>query len=102
MLQMMQNINAWQCIYLGGYLVASAVFLGDTSELLRAVDMLSSCPQLRWDVLLFACCAATGQVFIFAIMNEFGSLVTVTCTITRKLFQVLLSVAIFEIGRAHV
>lgn len=94
-LEMMKNINLWQCIYLGGYLLAGWVVLGEASDAQGAWRMLQTIPQLRWDVLAFACCAALGQIFVFAILNSFGPVVLVTCTVTRKLFQVLLSVAIF-------
>jgi solute carrier family 35 (UDP-galactose transporter), member B1 len=36
------------------------------------------------------------QVFIFAVIKEFGSLVSVSIAITRKLFNILLSVVLFK------
>jgi solute carrier family 35 (UDP-galactose transporter), member B1 len=45
-----------------------------------------------WDVLLFCCCGAFGQLFIFFTIKTFGSLVnTLICT-TRKFFNILISV----------
>ncbi len=66
-----------------------------TSELLSSLTMLTSCPTLCHDLLLFCICAAVGQVLIFVVMQEFGSLVWITISITRKLFTILLSIFMF-------
>ncbi|KAG5192346.1 UDP-Glc/Gal endoplasmic reticulum nucleotide sugar transporter [Tribonema minus] len=69
--------------------------LGANSELLLAVKFCAQFPAVLPDLLAFSLCAATGQVFIFWIIKEWGSLVNVTVTITRKFFSILLSVALF-------
>ena len=43
-------------------------------------------------MLLFCLCGAMGQLFIFATIKAFGSLVNTLVTTTRKFFNILLSV----------
>ncbi len=45
---------------------------------------------------MFCACASLGQVLLFTLIKEFGSLLWVTVSVTRKLFTVLASVLIFE------
>lgn len=47
--------------------------------------------QAGWDILLFCLCGAVGQLFIFATIKRFGSLVNTLVTTTRKFFNILLS-----------
>ena len=47
--------------------------------------------QAGWDVLLFCLCGAVGQLFIFATIKRFGSLINTLITTTRKFFNILLS-----------
>eukprot|EP00887_Chlorella_sp_A99_P002743 scaffold6.g2743.t1 len=49
-------------------------------------------PQAGCDILLFCACGALGQLFIFATIRAFGSLVNTLVTTTRKFFNILLSV----------
>lgn len=95
-LQMMANTNVWQSIFILFYLTASALVIGPTAELPRAVTMLLTCPALQYDISLFCICACLGQVLIFSVMKEFGSLVWITISITRKLFTILLSIFAFN------
>ena len=44
---------------------------------------------------MFCLCAAVGQVLVFKVMKEFGSLAWITISITRKLFTILFSVFMF-------
>lgn len=43
--------------------------------------------QVVKNVAAFCACAGTGQLFVFFIIKEFGSLVNVTVTISRKFFR---------------
>jgi UDP-galactose transporter B1 len=45
---------------------------------------------------MFCLCASLGQVLIFGLMKDFGSLVWITVSITRKLFTILVSVFMFN------
>ena len=53
-------------------------------------------PSVRLDLLSFSFCNALGQVFIFLILEECGSLILVTVTITRKLMTMLLSIILYK------
>lgn len=93
--QMMKFINSWQLIYLGSYVAICAIVWRGESELFRALYAMQHCPEIIYDVALFCFFAAVGQIIIFAVMKEFGSLLWVTVSITRKLLTILFSVFMF-------
>jgi len=95
-LQMMKYVNFWQIFYLLAYLSVGYLFYGNESELWNAFTVFVSSPALRFDVLMFCICASVGQVIIFAVMKEFGSLLWVTVSITRKLVTIVVSVVMFN------
>jgi solute carrier family 35 (UDP-galactose transporter), member B1 len=95
-LQMMKSVNLWQILYLILYLLFGYFLWGQDSELWKSSQLFLHCPQLQFDILLFCLCAAIGQLFIFAVMKEFGSLMWVTLSITRKLFTIVISIVIFR------
>lgn len=95
-LQMMKNINLWQIIYLLIYLFVGYLIWNNESELYNAYTLFTNCSELRYDILLFCICASVGQLFIFAVMREFGSLMWVTLSITRKLFTIIVSIIMFN------
>jgi solute carrier family 35 (UDP-galactose transporter), member B1 len=64
-------------------------------ELFSATDFLQRHPGVLYDVLGFAACGAVGQLFIFATLERFSSLLLVTVTVTRKMLTMLLSVVWF-------
>ena len=66
-----------------------------TNELASALSFLQRHPEVFYDVLGFAACGAVGQVFIFATLERFSSLILVTVTVTRKMLTMLLSVVWF-------
>jgi UDP-galactose transporter B1 len=61
-------------------------------ELSQAIAFCARHPSVIKDILVFSCCGALGQCFIFFTLARFGSLVLVTVTVTRKMFSMLLSV----------
>ena len=71
-------------------------YLYDKSELSKAVHMITASSDLRSDILLFCLCASIGQVLIFTVMKEFGSLSWIMISITRKLFTILISIFAFS------
>ena len=95
-LQMMKNVNLWTTIYISIYLSGGWFLFGENSEFSSAYRAFSDSHELRYDILLFCVCAAVGQVLIFAVMKEFGSLAWITISITRKLFTILFSVFMFN------
>ncbi|KAF9409385.1 UDP-galactose transporter [Podila epigama] len=61
-------------------------------ELTDALAFCQSHPAIIKDIALFSICGSLGQCFIFYTLEQYGSLVLVTVTVTRKLFTILLSV----------
>lgn len=79
-------MNFWSGLYYGIYL-----FLLSTHGL-ELVNFCLAFPEAGWDVALFCLCGAIGQLFIFYTIKQFGSVVNVIITTTRKFFNILLSV----------
>ena len=94
--QMMKYTNCWQCIYQIIYLGGGYIFQSSGGEAAEAYHMVMHCPLLKYDILLFCVCASIGQVILFNLMKEFGSLVCVTIGVTRKLLTILISVFMFN------
>jgi solute carrier family 35 (UDP-galactose transporter), member B1 len=94
-IQMMQFSSLWQCVFQFGLLVAGFLLQGSNSQFIRALEMLHQCPGLKWDILVFCVCSALGQIMIFQLIKEYGSLMWVTITVTRQLFTIILSVVLF-------
>jgi solute carrier family 35 (UDP-galactose transporter), member B1 len=94
-IELMKNVNIWTFIYIALYLAGGYAVSGPQSELHGAYHAFTSCAEVRWDIFVFCCCAAVGQVLIFRVMKEFGSLAWITISITRKLFTILVSVIMF-------
>ncbi len=78
----------------GGYI--AGMWKGfDFVEVADGLRFLLARPEAARDVALFALCGASGQIFIFTCIREFGSLVNTIITITRKFFSILFSLAYF-------
>ncbi|PVU98952.1 hypothetical protein BB560_005579, partial [Smittium megazygosporum] len=72
------------------------LILSPSTQLIDSIRFLSSNHSAIWDILVFALCGSIGQCFIFNMLENFGSLVLVTVTVTRKLFTMLLSVVLYN------
>lgn len=94
--QLMKVVNMWQVIYLTTILACLYFVYGESSEGNLGLNMLLYCNSLQYDIFLFCICAGFGQILIFIIMKEFGSLAWVTLSVTRKLFTILISVVMFN------
>jgi UDP-galactose transporter B1 len=68
---------------------------GERSYLLTALSFAQRHPAVIFNILLFSTCGSVAQVFIFGCLEEYGGFLTTTICTTRKIVQVLLSVAIF-------
>ncbi|KAI7225658.1 hypothetical protein KC330_g9073 [Hortaea werneckii] len=64
-------------------------------ELSTALAFLHAHPQVLREIFGFALAGGVGQIFIFATLSHFGSLLLVTVTVTRKMLTMLLSVLWF-------
>jgi solute carrier family 35 (UDP-galactose transporter), member B1 len=95
-LQMMKYVNLWQFCYLLIFLCLGSLLFKEQSEFYQSYLLFINCSQLQYDILMFCLCASIGQLFIFAVMKEFGSLMWVTLSITRKLFTIIVSIVMFN------
>ena len=94
--QMMKYVNLWQCLYQLLYLGAGWAIYADDSELTRSLYMMLHSRAVCLDIVMFCICASVGQVLIFNVMREFGSLAWITISVTRKLFTIVRSVIMFQ------
>ncbi|KAI7349762.1 hypothetical protein KC336_g22621 [Hortaea werneckii] len=103
--QMMTALNLLSTGLTTAYLLLSPYILpllnlsaGDADaadELTTALAFLQSHPPVLRQILGFALAGGVGQIFIFATLSHFGSLLLVTVTVTRKMLTMLLSVLWF-------
>ncbi|GAB1739830.1 hypothetical protein NU219Hw_g4765t1 [Hortaea werneckii] len=102
--QMMTALNLLSTLLTTLYLLLSPYLLplllnfsavGNTDELSTALAFLSAHPQVFRQIFGFALAGGVGQIFIFATLSHFGSLLLVTVTVTRKMLTMLLSVLWF-------
>lgn len=75
---------------------ASVPALSLTPQIVSGVQFLSRHPDALRDVLAYAVAGAAGQIAIFETLERFGSLTLVSITVTRKLFTMLLSIAVYK------
>jgi UDP-galactose transporter B1 len=102
-LAMMKYLNMWQAAFLALSLIVPYFYFmiaygadSGRSELEQAFQMIVACPEIRKDILQFCLCATIGQVLIFVVMQEFGSLVWITVGVTRKLITIVMSIVVFK------
>jgi len=88
--QMMLWMNVFSSIIMTGYLLAIHP-LGN-HELVNAIGFVAERPEIIKHIILFGLCGAVGQVFIFYVLGNFGSIVLVTITVTRKMLSIVMSV----------
>lgn len=84
-------LNAFVFVITLGYLL---VFKFE-SEAAYTIAFIQSYPRVIMDLVSFALLGAVGQVFVFIILEKFGSLILVTATVTRKMLSMILSVVLF-------
>lgn len=94
-LQMMKYANAWQAAYLSLYLVFDLIVNGRYSDIVNSLYMMLFFGGLSRDILIFCLCSCLGQLILYGLIKEFGSLVWITVAVSRQLFTILLSVFIF-------
>jgi len=103
--QMMVILNLLSTLLMGSYLlltpyvpdslIPSFAKSSQTHEMATAISFLSRHSAVFYDVIGFAACGAVGQLFIYATLERFSSLLLVTVTVTRKMLTMVLSVAWF-------
>ena len=103
--QMMAITNFFSTILMSTYLLLTPFIpitllpefaqAKNINELSSALAFLSRHPGMVYDVLGFSLCGAVGQLFIFATLERFSSLLLVTVTVTRKMLTMLVSITYF-------
>jgi solute carrier family 35 (UDP-galactose transporter), member B1 len=76
-------------------LLPSFLTTDNTHEAASAYRFLTEHPSVLKDVFGFAVCGAIGQLFIYATLARFDSIVLVTVTVTRKMLTMILSLVWF-------
>lgn len=95
-IEMMESMNYWQCVYMGMYLCLDTITTGHQSLVYRSLLMFFHSYHIQYEIFLFCLCAAVGQVLLYQVIKEFGSLVWITVSVTRQLFTIILSVVLFN------
>ena len=87
-IQMMFNINSFSCLFTSVPLILSG-------GLSYSISFITEHPSFGMHVFFISLASATGQLFIFYTIAEFGPLVFTTIMITRQMFSILLSCLIY-------
>lgn len=88
---MMYGTNFWLSVYSAILMISSEV-LGFNSAVSEFTYLFFACPKYAFYILQFCLCGAVGQLFIFWIIQSYGSVINVSVTTTRKFTSILLSV----------
>ncbi|SCU99084.1 LAFA_0G21902g1_1 [Lachancea sp. 'fantastica'] len=67
----------------------------DPQQALRTKTMVSLDPTIALYLLTYAACGALGQICIFYTLQNYGSLVLVMVTVTRKMISMILSIIVY-------
>ncbi|SCU93020.1 LANO_0E02806g1_1 [Lachancea nothofagi CBS 11611] len=67
----------------------------DPNQALKTKTMITQDPLIAYYLLTYAVCGALGQICIFYTLQEYGSLVLVMVTVTRKMFSMILSILVY-------
>lgn len=84
-------LNALICLLTLVYLVLFKYSL----DVAYSLEFIRAYPRVLIDLFSFAMLGALGQVFVFLLLEKFGSLILVTATVTRKMISMILSVVLF-------
>lgn len=86
--QMMFGVNSFSAFF-------SLVSLLSNGELFTSIKFMLVNPSIVYDILIFSTAGATGQMFIFYTIKEFGPLVFTIIMTTRQLVAIILSAIIY-------
>lgn len=71
------------------------LFFKYESDFTYSTSFFKKYPRAMFDVFAFALFGAIGQVFVFIILERYGSIILITATVTRKMLSMILSVVLF-------
>ena len=86
---LMLHMNAWQGV------MAYASCLGNDAEAGRALAFVRAHPAVTRDLAAFLVSKAVGNLCVYKLLRESGTIVVATITTLRKVLSVLLSVLIY-------
>ncbi|EGF79907.1 hypothetical protein BATDEDRAFT_4540, partial [Batrachochytrium dendrobatidis JAM81] len=87
---MMVYMNMVSFALMGGYLLIAPY----TNTIIDTV--VQQHPSVINDIVLFGFAGAVGQCFVYHTLENFGAIVLVTVTVTRKMFSILISIFTFN------
>lgn len=79
-------IILWNLPYLGIF---------HKNQALDALNVIEMDPEVLVYLFTYSLCGAIGQCFIFFTLEQYGSLVLIMITVTRKMISMLLSIIVF-------
>lgn len=87
--QMMLGVNIWSMIFT----LASLLY---SNELISSIQLLLEDSTALWNMIILSITSATGQLFIFYTIKEFGPIIFTIFMTTRQLFSLFLSCLLFS------
>ncbi|XP_070577155.1 adenosine 3'-phospho 5'-phosphosulfate transporter 1-like [Ptychodera flava] len=87
-IQMMFGVNLFSCLFTSGSLLEQGGFF-------EAVWFMTNYSLFTLHVMLLSLCSATGQLFIFYTIGEFGAVIFTIIMTTRQALAILLSCVIY-------
>ena len=87
-IQMMVGVNLFSVLFTGLSLIEQGGFL-------ESVAFMGRQSKFIFDVVLLSICSATGQLFIFYTISQFGAVVFTIIMTTRQALAILLSCIVF-------
>lgn len=67
----------------------------DDSQLTNVKSVMTLDPEIFYYLVTYAVCGALGQCFIFYTLEQYGSLILVMITVTRKMTSMMLSILVY-------
>jgi len=86
---LMESVNKWS-------LILSLFYALVNNQMMEFIEYVGKYPAVIPDLVLLSVLGTMGKVFIFYTIANFSSLVLSIVTTTRKLFTVLISIAMFN------
>ncbi|XP_077996724.1 adenosine 3'-phospho 5'-phosphosulfate transporter 1-like [Glandiceps talaboti] len=87
-MQMMFGVNLFSCIFTSGSLLEQGGFF-------EAIWFMTKYSLFTFHVTMLSICSATGQLFIFYTISEFGAVIFTIIMTTRQALAILLSCIIY-------
>ncbi|CAL1540345.1 unnamed protein product [Lymnaea stagnalis] len=87
-IQMMAGVNLFSCLLTSVSLIEQGGFIDSAAFMLRHPDFIM-------DAVLLSICSASGQLFIFYTISQYGAVVFVIIMTVRQGFAILLSCLIY-------